>query len=77
MSVMGRYCGKDFEGGFRATLISRSRANSKLLKPGPSNSRSENEITIANGKRDTLYVIRELARSDLKMNLAESYERRP
>jgi hypothetical protein len=49
----------------------------KLLKPGPSNSRSENEITIANGKRDTLYVIRELARSDLKMNMAESYERRP
>ena len=49
----------------------------KLLKPGPSNSKSENEITIANGRRDTLYVIRELARAGLKMNVAESYERRP
>jgi hypothetical protein len=49
----------------------------KLLKPGPSNSSSENEITIANGRRDTLYVVRELARAGLKMNVAESYERRP
>lgn len=49
----------------------------KLLKPGPSNSSSENEITVANGKRDTLYVVRELARAGLKMSVAESYERRP
>jgi hypothetical protein len=49
----------------------------KLLKPGASNSRSDNEITIANGRRDTLYVVRELARANLKMNVAESYERRP
>ena len=50
----------------------------KLLTPGTSNSnRSENEITIANGRRDTLYVVRELARANLKMNVAESYERRP
>jgi hypothetical protein len=48
----------------------------KLLKPGPSNSNSENEITVANGKRDTLYVVRELARAGLKFNAPESYERR-
>lgn len=49
----------------------------KLLKPGPSNSRSENEITVADGKRDTLYAVRELARANLKMSVAESYERQP
>jgi hypothetical protein len=49
----------------------------KLLAPGTDNNRSENEITVANGRRDTLYVVRELARANLKMNVAESYERRP
>ena len=49
----------------------------KLLAPGTATNRSDNEITIANGRRDTLYVVRELARANLKMNLAESYERRP
>jgi len=49
----------------------------KLLTPGTSTNRSENEITVANGRRDTLYVVRELARANLKMSLAESYERRP
>ena len=50
---------------------------SKLVTPGYKNSANENEITIPNGKRDTLYVVRELARAGLKMNVAESYERRP
>ena len=49
---------------------------SKLVTSGSKNSTNENEITITNGKRDTLYVVRELARADLKMNVAESYERR-
>jgi len=58
-----------------ATVVPEHLA--KLLRPGPSNSRSENEITIANGRRDTLYVLREMARAGLKMSVAESYERRP
>jgi hypothetical protein len=49
---------------------------SKLVTPGFKNSTNENEITITNGKRDTLYVVRELARANLKMNVAENYERR-
>jgi hypothetical protein len=49
----------------------------KLLKSGTPTNRSENEITVADGKRDTLYVVRELARANLKMGVAESYERKP
>jgi len=49
----------------------------KLLKPITESDSRENTINIANGKRDTLYIVRELARANLKMMVAESYERRP
>ena len=49
----------------------------KLLAPISDNDRRDNNITVVHGKRDTLYVVRELARANLKMNVAESYERRP
>ena len=49
----------------------------KLVTQGSNNSKNENEITINNGRRDTLYVVREMARAGLKMSVAESYERRP
>jgi hypothetical protein len=58
-----------------ATVVPEHLA--KLLAPGKDNNSSNNEITIANGRRDTLYVVRELARANLKMNVTESYERRP
>jgi len=50
---------------------------SKLVRQGTKNGKNENEITITNGRRDTLYVVRELARANLKLKLAESYERQP
>jgi hypothetical protein len=49
----------------------------KLLKPISEQDHKDNNITVANGKRDTLYVVRELARASLKMSVAETYERRP
>jgi hypothetical protein len=49
----------------------------KLVTQGSNNSKNENEITINSGRRDTLYVVREMARAGLKMSVAESYERRP
>ena len=49
----------------------------KLLKPITENDKRDNNITIANGRRDTLYLVREIARANLKMKVAESYERQP
>jgi hypothetical protein len=51
----------------------------KLLGQVSDEERKNNVITVANGKRDTLYVIRELARANLKMVKIEkdSYERVP
>ena len=51
----------------------------QFLKPITDNDRNNNEITIVNGKRDTLYVLRELGRANLKMTKKDldSYERRP
>ena len=51
----------------------------KLLSPISDNDRSNNVIDVPNGKRDTLYAIREIMRANLKMMKIEkdSYERRP
>ncbi len=49
----------------------------KLLAPITDAGRRDNNITVVNGKRDTLYIVREFARANLKMKIAESYERRP
>jgi hypothetical protein len=48
----------------------------KLLVPITEGDREYNNITIANGRRDTLYILREIARANLAMHLAESFERR-
>ena len=58
-----------------ATLVPEHLA--KLVRPGSKSGKSENEITVIDGKRDTLYVVREIARAGIKMGVAESYERRP
>jgi hypothetical protein len=58
-----------------ATLVPAHLA--KLVRPGSKSGSNENEITVIDGKRDTLYVVREIARAGLKMGAAESYERRP
>ena len=72
---------KTTENGFQiytidklATVVPAHVAN--LVTPGSNNNKNENEITITNGRRDTLYVVRELARANPKMDLAESYERK-
>jgi hypothetical protein len=49
----------------------------KLLAPVTESDRRDNNVTVVNGKRDTLYVVRELARANPKMIAVESYERRP
>ena len=49
----------------------------KLLAPIKEADHRDNNVTIVNGKRDTLYVVRELARANLKMKEVESYKRRP
>lgn len=49
----------------------------KLLKPITDDDRKHNNINILDGKRDTFYVIRELMRTNPKMIVAESYQRRP
>jgi hypothetical protein len=46
----------------------------KLLAPITENDKKDNTITVVNGRRDTLYVVREIARANLKMSVAESYE---
>jgi hypothetical protein len=48
----------------------------KLLRPITEDARRENTVTVADGRRDTLYVVRELARANLKMAVAERYERK-
>jgi hypothetical protein len=49
----------------------------KLLKPITESDKRDNNINIVNGKRDTLYIVRELLRPNPKMIVAESYERKP
>ena len=49
----------------------------KLLAPITETDRKDRNVTVVNGKRDTLYVIRELARANPKMIAVESYQRRP
>jgi hypothetical protein len=49
----------------------------KLLVPITEEDRKNNTINIANGRRDTLYVVREVARANLKLTVIESYELRP
>jgi hypothetical protein len=49
----------------------------KLLKPITESDRENNNITIAQGKRDTLYILREITRANPKMKVVESYIRRP
>jgi len=51
----------------------------KLLQPITDDYRRANTIHVTNAKRDTLYVIRELSRANLKMTIHEknSYERKP
>jgi hypothetical protein len=48
-----------------------------LLKPISEDAKRDNCVTVANGRRDTLYVVRELARANLKMNVTARYERKP
>jgi len=49
----------------------------KFLAPITEADRKDRNVTVVNGKRDTLYVIRELARANPKMIAVESYQRRP
>jgi hypothetical protein len=51
----------------------------KLLDPTTDDDRRYNTVTVTNAKRDTLYVIRELSRANLKMTIPEknSYEYKP
>jgi hypothetical protein len=48
-----------------------------LLQPITEDDKRDNSITIANGRRDTLYVVRELVRTNPKMSVADSYRLQP
>jgi hypothetical protein len=48
-----------------------------LLKPISQSDSNDNTINVINGKRDTLYVIREVVRYNPKVFVTESYERKP
>ncbi len=49
----------------------------KLLHPISEDAKRENTVTVVNGRRDTLYVVRELVRANPKMFVAERYARKP
>ncbi|HXF90152.1 MAG TPA: hypothetical protein VNK48_17525 [Xanthobacteraceae bacterium] len=48
----------------------------KLLKPISDDAKRDNYVTVDNGRRDTLYVVRELVRAAPKMTVLERYERK-
>jgi len=66
-----------YDVGKLATVLPEHLA--KLVAPITDDDRKYNTITIANPKRDTLYLIRELSRANLPMIVPENngYERRP